>query len=932
MSLTEEDEGYKNREETQKEALLEIIDILYNGASAWDTYHTARAGQNIDSDRQTEIANMMALSESVEDLRRNYDSLSGQEREWAEASLDGLSEIIDGTEEYDDGIKRIRKSYTKLDSGFLEKQGKLWKEASKLAEAAGDEVSGNVAPAYGSYQKRLQQLAEAQANLNIVQSASDKTTDEYTSALSSLESYLGFAINDEYDLALAEATVAENADIASASAEWLLNMLYALGGSQFTSAGDWIANLANLAAQGDEVAIAAQNAINALQALNGAQISVNQAGRIVVSNLGSVNASNNSRSRRGGGGSRRGGGGGGSSGSDSAGSAQKVASAIEQMTDLMEQIQSLFEFHQSMIQQIQEIYTGKGQLTDLIAVYNEERAAILQNNKVLEENVRRLEALIPDQQKLVQSMDTSNEAYEDAAKDLDLLQKAHQQYSKQLLENVAAVDKLAKEIEDTYEEIRQKRITVENMILEAIEDREELEDRMLQGRIDMEETIMDAIIARYERERDLIIENAELQRDALERESELLDENLAKRKERNEVEKKQQELLEYEQQLVRISADPTHRGEADKLRTKIADLREELAWDTAEAEVEAQKDSIDQQIESLEDYIDYVERYYEDLFAHPKKLIAEVDSILTQTNEDIVAWLKTNDEEYQNSSAAMQQNILQTWEATLVDMRGEIETHWAEVAEIMAQGDDYIINFLMQNSAKYREASATQAESYVAEWKKNLKDLEDSYRQTYEAIRAYSYVPIRTGTYGGSSGDSSGGGGGTSIKGNGTSKSYDLTYMYNGSLVTRTYDSASKANAAASSLKQQASYKQGYVYNVGVSKGYAAGGIADFTGPAWLDGTPDKPERILSPYQTELFEDLIQSLHSIKTSVSLPSFSMPSMRGDLGDGFVMEGDVIINVETLSDDEDYEEVATRVMEEIASRMNFGSAVGGIRSTR
>lgn len=516
---------------------------------------------------------------------------------------------------------------------------------------------------------------------------------------------------------------------------------------------------------------------------------------------------------------------------------------------------------------------------------------------------------------MVAAMSTSDEEYEAASKDLDLLQKAHQKYSKQLLENVEALDKLEKQIEDTYEEIRQKRITVENMILEAIEDREELESRMLQGRIDMEEEVMNVVQSRYEKERDLIIENANLQRDALEKESSLLDENLAKRKERNELDKKQQELLKMEQQLIRISADPTRKSEADKLRTKIADLREEMAWDTAQSEVDAQKESIDQQIQSLDDYIEYVERYYEDLFNHPKQLIAEVEAILAKSNEEIIQWLKDNNEEYQNSSAAVQQDMLQTWETTLVDMRGEIETHWAEVAEIMAQGDDYIINFLMQNSAKYKEASATQAQSYVAEWKRNLKDLEDAYRNTYERIKAYSYVAIEVADSGGgsySSHDSSG----TTRRNNNTKSDY---YYFNKQ--GQKIDSPNRSVDAATK-KWNSDLMKHY--------GYATGGMASNTGLAWVDGTINKPERILSPYQTELFEDLLASLHNIKTSVSMPSFNPPAMQSGFGNGFVMEGDVIINVDTLADDEDYEEVATHVMEEIATRMNFGSVIGGIRS--
>lgn len=911
--LQEGEEGYESKEETQAAALERIVEILYSGATAWDLY--AAAAQEASADTLTEAqeqeaAALLATASNADDLKDKFNSLSDKQQEYAAKNIKGVKEMLEGTQDYDEAIKDVTKHSAKLDADKLAKMGKVWKDTSKIIDKAsegGDEFND----VYAKTTKEAQKLSQAWGALNAIQSGSLSETQDLNDAYSTLASATGLDADSlRNDLSPALWMLQNDTLMAAGTVEYLANWLVTNAGIDLHNP-NWYSELAALANSSDTTAAHVAALVQQLLQVSGSRLYLD--GNQVKVSWGSGAYSPPSV--------RSGGGGGGSSGSSK--STEKTISEVEKMTDLMEKIQELFDFHQSMIQQIQEIYTNKGQLTDLIAVYREERAAILQNNKVLEENVRRLESLIPAQQRLVQSMDTSNEEYEDAAKDLDMLQKAHQEYSKQLLENVAALDELAEQIEDTYEEIRQKRITVENMILEAIEDREELEERMLEGRIDMEEEVMDAVIARYEKERDLIIQNAELQRDALERESELLDENLAKRKERNDLEKKQQELLEYEQQLVRISADPTRRAESDKLRSKIADLREELAWDTAEAEVEAQKDSIDQQIESLDEYIEYVERYYEDLFAHPKKLIAEVEGILMKTNEEIITWLKQNNDEFQNSSAAVQQNMLQTWESTLVDMRGEVETHWAEVEEIIAQGDDYIINFLIQNSAKYKEASATQAESYVAEWKRNLKDLEDAYKQTYTTIQAYSYVPIRMSTAGSSSGDS--GGGGTSVKGN-SSKNYEVYYADYSGVSHLAYSGSSKSAAQ----KAYSGYSSSGTYEAW-KKGFATGGIADFTGPAWLDGTPDRPERVLSPYQTELFEDLVQSLHSIKTSVSLPSFSAPSMRSDLTDGFVMEGDVIINVETLSDDEDYEEVATRVMEEIASRMNFGNIIGGMRST-
>lgn len=113
---------------------------------------------------------------------------------------------------------------------------------------------------------------------------------------------------------------------------------------------------------------------------------------------------------------------------------------------------------------------------------------------------------------------------------------------------------------------------------------------------------------------------------------------------------------------------------------------------------------------------------------------------------------------------------------------------------------------------------------------------------------------------------------------------------------------------------------------------YASGGLASHTGFAWLDGDVNQPERVLSPYQTELFEDLIQSLHSIRVSTPSTSYSSPDMSTNTEGNVVLEGDIVVNVESLSSDEDYEEMANRVMETIADGLSRGTVVGGLRYSK
>jgi murein L,D-transpeptidase YcbB/YkuD len=84
--------------------------------------------------------------------------------------------------------------------------------------------------------------------------------------------------------------------------------------------------------------------------------------------------------------------------------------------------------------------------------------------------------------------------------------------------------------------------------------------------------------------------------------------------------------------------------------------------------------------------------------------------------------------------------------------------------------------------------------------------------------------------------------------------------------------------------------------------GYSTGGIADYTGPAWLHGTPSKPELVLNAADTKNFLALKDVLSKAMTSTN----SIESSYG--GD---MNFEVNINVDHLNNDYDVDKVADRV---------------------
>lgn len=84
----------------------------------------------------------------------------------------------------------------------------------------------------------------------------------------------------------------------------------------------------------------------------------------------------------------------------------------------------------------------------------------------------------------------------------------------------------------------------------------------------------------------------------------------------------------------------------------------------------------------------------------------------------------------------------------------------------------------------------------------------------------------------------------------------------------------------------------------------------------------------MSPQQTAAFDSLVNWL-TAKPSVNVPgilSGMSPDVSNTSGNTF---GDIIIQVESLDSDTDFNEMADKIMNAIDEKMNRGSVVGGLR---
>ena len=95
-------------------------------------------------------------------------------------------------------------------------------------------------------------------------------------------------------------------------------------------------------------------------------------------------------------------------------------------------------------------------------------------------------------------------------------------------------------------------------------------------------------------------------------------------------------------------------------------------------------------------------------------------------------------------------------------------------------------------------------------------------------------------------------------------------------------------------------------------RAYKTGGLADFTGPAWLDGSKTKPELVLNASDTENFLLLKDVLGSFLKN------NMTTQNGKGGDNYY---DIDISVDEIGSDYDVDQLARRIKEQITEDSTY-----------
>ena len=584
-------------------------------------------------------------------------------------------------------------------------------------------------------------------------------------------------------------------------------------------------------------------------------------------------------------------------------------SDADKLVDKIKKGQALYEHRVKMVQYKQTEYTNADELTNYGRMIEKEMEIEQSYLPVVQENIQKLKEQMAktkvgsdDWYTLRDAILSAEETYEEINKTLD-------ENKKKLEENQQAILKLHTDLEDS--------------VTEEIKNRIQKERDMTDGAVTMQETILNAIKNRLSEEWELQKKDIEKKKEALEEEKSLIDERLQARKDAEDEAEKYEELAELKKQLASVEMDSSRTKDAAQLRKSIADLEKEIGWDIADKEADNAKNEIQDQMDAYDDYITKGDEDLEELLKDANNFSEEVNNVLKMNQSELFDWLKNNVKEYTESLKDAQQQMVNSWSDTYKQMMGLTDTYWDEVAEILSSKESYLE--YMKNSDEYLNASDDMKAQLRYQW-------EDAYDKWILALKDttnYDHFDNGLGDMSGSeygTGTSSGTGAG----GNKTTSPSGLSTMIKNAIET-----VRKSLFGGLAWDKPNVSKE--VLDRIVRGKFATGGVANYTGLAWLDGTPSKPERVLNAQQTESFERLVNVMDSLRASgvslenlrssmldtrIHLPNLSPSIDPSTIGGNIANIGDVNVTIEEaeLNDDRDYDEIAQIVGEKFAKEIS------------
>ena len=605
----------------------------------------------------------------------------------------------------------------------------------------------------------------------------------------------------------------------------------------------------------------------------------------------------------------------------------KMENKVSEYEEYWENLNSTIAEQQELLQSITEIYNEY--VDTAISTEQELYNAIVENyQKEINEKKKQYDYLKQLDKDYLQSI-KDNISEERKAREDSNKQKSYQQSLQraQLLQMDtsgayrAELANLNKEIENQREELYDDLVDKQVEALEKeIDKRHELYDKEVTALEERLAYMQENAILLWEIVNNIVAEGAESMMALLENTTEYINSNeLSKQQQRNTWEKN-----------VKMTFDGVKEGTIDMLQGLIEAGNKYIVDELPEVE-----GALDNYTLVFEEAAAVMSEYNNSLRENTIDLFGEEGTFKTILNAFMTSW---------NNSTNALTGYTDNWEKMIQGIREATEKNIKALEDIANEGGS-----IKELDEKLRESAQEMYDDFIAERERYRDELESLIGQIQseisaaisdaaEAIRsAAGSIQINPEKSGGSAGDNPGGGSseepGATNPNNPVNppsgitepekkKKYKADIVYylseedmhankNMQMNSRKidFDSYSEAEKWASEtvIDLNALYynKRWYRYFI---NSYKKGGLADFTGPAWLDGTKSKPERVLSPKQTKLFESMVSSLEKASNNSNINStFGSSYNIGDIN--------TTVQVDKLDNQTDINKLAKQVEDKI-----------------
>lgn len=432
----------------------------------------------------------------------------------------------------------------------------------------------------------------------------------------------------------------------------------------------------------------------------------------------------------------------------------------------------------------------------------------------------------------------------DMKEDIDNLVEAFQNQRDALRDTEKDLAKYAQEVKKVREELVQMQIEIENELVDAVKNREK------------------------------ILHDARVK--ALDDEIDMIEKAVEARKKAQEDDNSNKELYKAQEALRRATLDSSGKNNAQllQLQQDLEDKQLEIAEKRFEDDMDDRKqwlqDTKDAETETYDYRLEKMTWYWE-----------QVQAIQEEGTEAMMETLIHWNEEYRQQSALQQSEMEREWKETMDAMKAATDMG----AELGKLTSDIV--------------SVTQT---VESMDIKIQALPGSWQKATDAANAYSAAVSRASSY--KPGSYSGNFGGGDSDPSTLNPKKDVNDKYTGNMkkgdkiefkpvggngtVVATFNTSGISNGSISDpWGHDRNYKAGDIrkingeWMVDIGDGqyvpvyhfqkpgswgarekhyYATGGMVDYTGPAWVDGTKTHPEAFLSAYQTEQIGALAKSL------------------------------------------------------------------------